>query len=129
MKKRYSHYSRFLFFGLGAITSNLLLAFTIFTLFFGLLLTVLLPSFAVADEPGIKFRIIVGEFADKSQHTWYHGPTPGTGLAGYHGLAGNQIIDGVLEDVQTSFSASGDGSDQGYYDTNMSFTVSLGETT
>ncbi|MCK4538712.1 MAG: hypothetical protein KAV42_07950 [Candidatus Krumholzibacteria bacterium] len=46
-----------------------------------LLLTVLLPSFAVADEPGIKFRIIVGEFADKSQHTWYHGPTPGTGLA------------------------------------------------
>jgi curli biogenesis system outer membrane secretion channel CsgG len=36
---------------------------------------------ANADKPAIKFRIIVGEFEDKSQHTWYHGPSPGTGMA------------------------------------------------
>ncbi|MBU1073129.1 CsgG/HfaB family protein, partial [bacterium] len=33
------------------------------------------------DTPGIKFRIIVGEFADKSEHRWYHGPGPGAGMA------------------------------------------------
>lgn len=36
---------------------------------------------AGAEEPGIKFRVIVGEFEDKSQHTWYHGPSPGAGMA------------------------------------------------
>ncbi len=34
-----------------------------------------------ADGPGIKFRIIVGEFEDKAEHRWYHGPGPGTGMA------------------------------------------------
>jgi len=33
------------------------------------------------DAPGIKFRVIVGEFEDKSSHGWYHGPSPGTGMA------------------------------------------------
>jgi curli biogenesis system outer membrane secretion channel CsgG len=33
------------------------------------------------EETGIKFRVIVGEFEDKSQHSWYHGPPPGTGMA------------------------------------------------
>ncbi len=34
-----------------------------------------------ADGPGIKFRIIVGEFEDKAEHRWYHGPGPGHGMA------------------------------------------------
>ncbi len=33
------------------------------------------------DDPGIKFRIIVGEFEDKAEHGWYHGPGPGGGMA------------------------------------------------
>ncbi len=36
---------------------------------------------ARTQEAAIKFRVIVGEFEDKSQHTWYHGPSPGTGMA------------------------------------------------
>ena len=36
---------------------------------------------AAADGPGIKFRIIVGEFEDKAEHRWYHGPGPGGGMA------------------------------------------------
>ncbi len=46
-----------------------------------LILTAALASIAGAQEPAIKFRVIVGEFVDKSQHTWYHGPHPGTGMA------------------------------------------------
>lgn len=33
------------------------------------------------DEAGIKFRVIVGEFEDKAEHGWYHGPGPGKGMA------------------------------------------------
>jgi curli biogenesis system outer membrane secretion channel CsgG len=33
------------------------------------------------DDPGIKFRIIVGEFEDKAEHGWYHGAGPGAGMA------------------------------------------------
>lgn len=36
---------------------------------------------AAADGPTIKFRVIVGEFEDKAEHQWYHGPGPGEGMA------------------------------------------------
>ncbi len=42
----------------------------------------LMVSIATAgDEAGIKFRVIVGEFEDKAEHGWYHGPGPGQGMA------------------------------------------------
>ncbi len=46
-----------------------------------MLISAVLSVAALADEPAIKFRVIVGEFEDKSQHSWYHGPPPGTGMA------------------------------------------------
>lgn len=36
---------------------------------------------AAKDEAAIKFRVIVGEFEDKAEHSWYHGPGPGQGMA------------------------------------------------
>ncbi len=45
------------------------------------LVAMLAPTLAVADEMGLKYRVIVGEFEDKSGHTWYHGPDPGSGMA------------------------------------------------
>jgi curli biogenesis system outer membrane secretion channel CsgG len=34
------------------------------------------------NEPvGAKLRVIVGAFKDKSDHHWYHGPDPGSGMA------------------------------------------------
>ena len=50
-----------------------LLAFILVSLF-------TLPAFA-GDAPGIKFRVIVGEFENKASHGWYHGPSPGSGMA------------------------------------------------
>lgn len=52
---------------------------------------------------------------------------PGTGLAGYTGTAGDQTIGAVLEDETTGFRPAGDGSDRGYYDTDMSFMISYNE--
>ena len=47
-----------------------------------LALLMLLASLALAaDAPGLKFRVIVGSFDDKSEHGWYHGPSPGDGMA------------------------------------------------
>jgi len=54
--------------------------FTKSLLFFILVVTVCSVA-AKGEEPGLKFRVIVGEFEDKSQHSWYHGPPPGTGMA------------------------------------------------
>jgi len=45
-----------------------------------LLAAMALPALA-AGAPGVKFRVIVGEFQDKSDHGWYHGPSPGGGMA------------------------------------------------
>lgn len=45
------------------------------------LFAVLAGAAAAKDEPGIKFRVIVGEFEDKAEHSWYHGPGPGQGMA------------------------------------------------
>ena len=53
----------------------------VLSLVFFLLFSALMPLPAKADEPGIKFRIIVGGFVDKTDHPWYHGPSPGTGMA------------------------------------------------
>ena len=50
-----------------------LLAFILVSLF-------TLPAFA-GDAPGIKFRVFVGEFANKASHGWYRGPSPGSGMA------------------------------------------------
>ncbi|MBD3381730.1 MAG: hypothetical protein GF404_05995 [candidate division Zixibacteria bacterium] len=33
------------------------------------------------DDIGLKKRVIVGDFEDKSSHSWYHGAPPGTGMA------------------------------------------------
>lgn len=54
---------------------------------------------------------------------------PGTGLAGYHGVAGSQEIDAVLEDTITSFNSKDDGSDEGWYDTDALYVVSFHEVT
>lgn len=49
------------------------------------LLQIALALFAATasadDEAGLKFRVIVGEFEDKAEHGWYHGPGPGQGMA------------------------------------------------
>jgi curli biogenesis system outer membrane secretion channel CsgG len=45
-----------------------------------LLSILVLPALA-GDAPGIKFRVIVGEFENKANHGWYHGPNPGSGMA------------------------------------------------
>jgi len=58
-----------------------------------------------------------------------NGTDPGTGLAGASGSYGGTSFDAVLEDEVTSYTPAGDGSDQGWYDTNMSFVVSVAETT
>lgn len=50
-------------------------------LFVLLLLSLVALPVLAGDAPGIKFRIIVGEFEDKSSHSWYHGPSPGSGMA------------------------------------------------
>ena len=39
------------------------------------------PAVAGDDDVGIKKRVIVGTFIDKSDHHWYHGNDPGTGMA------------------------------------------------
>jgi len=58
-----------------------------------------------------------------------NGTDPGTGLAGYSGVAGDQTIHAVLEGKTTSYTPSGDGSDEGHYDTDMSFTICFNEAT
>jgi hypothetical protein len=52
---------------------------------------------------------------------------PGTGLAGYNGTPDADEIDAVLEDMTTSFTPAGDGSDQGYYDVDCSYSVTYAE--
>jgi curli biogenesis system outer membrane secretion channel CsgG len=42
---------------------------------------IILPRPAAADDMGLKYRVIVGEFEDKAEHHWYHGPGPGEGMA------------------------------------------------
>ncbi len=54
-----------------------------------------------------------------------NGTNPGTGLAGYAGAS----LDAVLETMTTAYVPKDDGSDQGWYDTNMDFTVIQTETT
>jgi len=44
-------------------------------------LCLLAGAVVAADGPGVKFRVIVGEFKDKAEHSWYHGPGPGVGMA------------------------------------------------
>ncbi len=44
-------------------------------------LVVLAPAARAGDAPQIKYRVIVGEFEDKAEHHWYHGPGPGEGMA------------------------------------------------
>lgn len=51
-----------------------------------------------------------------------NGTDPGTGLAGYSGA-----FDAVLDDMQSAAVPKNDGSDQHWYDTNMSFTLSWSE--
>ncbi|MFO7655194.1 MAG: CsgG/HfaB family protein, partial [Candidatus Krumholzibacteriia bacterium] len=41
----------------------------------------LVPATSRADAMGLKYRVIVGEFEDKAEHGWYHGPGPGEGMA------------------------------------------------
>lgn len=50
---------------------------------------------------------------------------PGTGLAGYSGLAGTNYIGAVHEDTTTSIAFADDGSDKKYYDTNCDYTISF----
>ncbi len=54
-----------------------------------------------------------------------NGTNPGTGLAGYT----SATLDAVLESMTTGFVPKDDGSDQGWYDTNMDFTTIQTETT
>jgi len=51
-----------------------------------------------------------------------NGTSPGTGLAGYSGAAGDQTIDGILEHETTSYHDDDDGDDQGYYDVDCEYT-------
>lgn len=46
-----------------------------------LLLLLMLPQPAAAEDMGLKFRVIVGSFENKADHGWYHGPDPGHGMA------------------------------------------------
>lgn len=57
-----------------------------------------------------------------------NGTNPGTGLAGYGGGSG-ATFDSYLESTATSYTPADDGSDQGFYDVNMQFTVIDSETT
>jgi len=50
-------------------------------LLFAVLAVLLAPVARAADAPGLKYRVIVGEFEDKAEHSWYHGPGPGQGMA------------------------------------------------
>jgi len=52
-------------------------------LLFVLVLSLAAPVLAGDDkgELGSKLRVIVGDFKDKSDHSWYHGADPGTGMA------------------------------------------------
>ncbi len=44
--------------------------------------SVAVATAAVAeDAPAIKKRVIIGAFEDKSSHSWYHGASPGSGMA------------------------------------------------
>lgn len=52
---------------------------------------------------------------------------PGTGLSGYNGTPNSDEIDVVLEDMTTSFAPAGEGSDQGYYDIDCSYSVTYAE--
>jgi curli biogenesis system outer membrane secretion channel CsgG len=36
---------------------------------------------AADDDMGLKFRVIVGNFENKANHSWYRGPSPGEGMA------------------------------------------------
>lgn len=56
-----------------------------------------------------------------------NGTDPGTGLAGFSGTAGDSEIDAVLEDMTNSATSVADGSDEHYYDTDMSFVIGQAE--
>jgi len=57
-----------------------------------------------------------------------NGTNPGTGLAGFKGLAGGLQIHAQLNGSQTAFVAQGDKSDQGWYATDAAYEVDYPET-
>jgi hypothetical protein len=57
-----------------------------------------------------------------------NGTNPGTGLAGYNGTPIDVEIDCWLDGVTPSFTHKGDGSDDGWWDTNCSYMVTQAET-
>jgi hypothetical protein len=83
----------------------------------------------VYDDVNLKCRSTQKKVArELAEAIRTNGTDPGTGLAGYHGAAGTQTIDAVLEDMETSFNTADDASEQGYFDVDCHYVISYPET-